>query len=180
MQEKYFVSDIDINWFYCYYQHSMNIRGLTRCKPLCFFLCSSKRILSASLLLYKMGEQNRILLYNILSPLFSPLSLSLWDISLILHIQNLHTVVLATLIKPTKNTWSNSPPEIGRIFMFYGQKVALHKAFSPSPHRRWTSFILSTDLQTPLQVQSNDATQTLPAWAFHSQSGIRNKEQYLK
>lgn len=43
-------------------------------------------------------------------------------------------------------------------------------AASSSPHFSWTLLILSTDLQIPLQLQSNDATQTLPAWAFHSQS----------
>ena len=43
------------------------------------------------------------------------------------------------------------------------QNSALHKAFSPSPQRRWTSFILSTDLQIPLQLQSKEATHTLPA-----------------
>ena len=62
------------------------------------------------------------------------------------------------------------PPEFGRIDIC--QNSALHKAFSPSPHRRWTSLILSADLQIPLQLQSNDATQTLPAWAFHSQSVV--------
>lgn len=62
------------------------------------------------------------------------------------------------------------PPEFGRTII--SQNSAVHKAFSPSPHRRWTSLILSADLQIPLQVQSKEATQTLPAWAFHSQSVV--------
>lgn len=53
-------------------------------------------------------------------------------------------------------------PEFGRTKAL-SQKEALHKAFSPSPQRRWTSLILSADLQIPLQVQSNEATQMLPA-----------------
>ena len=55
---------------------------------------------------------------------------------------------------------------------FVSQKTALHKAFLPSPQRWWTSFILSEDLQIPLQLQSNEATHTLPASAFHSQSAL--------
>lgn len=51
------------------------------------------------------------------------------------------------------------------------QNIALQTAPSPSPHLAWTSLILSTDLQIPLQVQSNDAMHTFPACAFHSQSG---------
>jgi hypothetical protein len=35
------------------------------------------------------------------------------------------------------------------------------------------SFILSTDLQTPLQDQSKDAAHTFPARFFHSQSTKR-------
>lgn len=72
-------------------------------------------------------------------------------------------------------------PEFGRTELHYmlaalnctgfSQKTAFHKAFSPSPHRLWTILILSADLQIPLQLQSNEATHTLPAWAFHSQSG---------
>lgn len=57
------------------------------------------------------------------------------------------------------------------------QKVALHSTFSPSPHRRWTSLILSADLQIPLQLQSNEAMQTFPAWAFHSQSAAEKNLQ---
>lgn len=64
------------------------------------------------------------------------------------------------------------PPEFGRNCMY--QNSAVHKAFSPSPHRRWTSLILSADLQIPLQLQSKEATQMLPAWAFHSQSVVAN------
>lgn len=51
------------------------------------------------------------------------------------------------------------------------QNFALQMALSFSPHRWWTSFIRSADLQMPLQLQSNDAAHTLPACAFHSQSG---------
>lgn len=54
---------------------------------------------------------------------------------------------------------------------FWDQRRAFHTAPSPSPHLRWTSLILSTDLQIPLHVQSKDATHTFPACAFHSQSG---------
>jgi hypothetical protein len=50
------------------------------------------------------------------------------------------------------------------------QKLVCQIASSPSPHRWCTSSILSTDLQMPLQLQSNDAAQGFPAWAFHSQS----------
>ena len=50
------------------------------------------------------------------------------------------------------------------------QNFAFQIAFSLSPQRWWTSLIRSADLQMPLQLQSNDATHTLPAWAFHSQS----------
>lgn len=42
-------------------------------------------------------------------------------------------------------------------------KFALHKAFLSSPQRSWTSIILSTDLQIPLHLQSNEAAQILPA-----------------
>lgn len=83
----------------------------------------------------------------------------------------LHTVLY---IKIAKQTWAICllPSWVRKIsyYHLFIQKAALHKAFSPSPHRRWTSFILSADLQIPLQLQSNEATQTLPAWAFHSQS----------
>jgi len=54
--------------------------------------------------------------------------------------------------------------------LFGHQKTALQRVFSPSPQRRWTSDILSADLQMPLQLQSKEATQRLPACAFHSQS----------
>jgi hypothetical protein len=50
------------------------------------------------------------------------------------------------------------------------QNEALHIASSPSLHLECTYFSLSTGLQTPLHFQSNDATQTLPACAFHLQS----------
>ena len=50
------------------------------------------------------------------------------------------------------------------------QNFAFQIAFSLSPQRWWTSLIRSADLQMPLQLQSNDATHTLPACAFHSQS----------
>lgn len=52
------------------------------------------------------------------------------------------------------------------------QNFALQMALSFSPHRWWTSFIRSADLQMPLQLQSNDAAHTLPACAFHSQSAV--------
>jgi hypothetical protein len=39
-----------------------------------------------------------------------------------------------------------------------------------TPHRACTSLSLSTDLHMPIQLQSKDATQTLPAYPFHSQS----------
>lgn len=54
------------------------------------------------------------------------------------------------------------------------QKLVCQIASSPSPHRWCTSSILSTDLHMPLQLQSNDAAQGFPAWAFHSQSVSRN------
>ena len=57
------------------------------------------------------------------------------------------------------------------------QKLVCQMAPSPSPQRWWTSSILSTDLHIPLQLQSKDAAQGFPAWAFHSQS--INKNQYL-
>lgn len=57
-----------------------------------------------------------------------------------------------------------------RVATFACQNKELHRPVSPSPHLRWTSLIFSTDLQIPLQLQSKDATQTFPAWAFHSQS----------
>lgn len=50
------------------------------------------------------------------------------------------------------------------------QKLVCQIAPSPSPQRWCTSSIISTDLQMPLQLQSNDAAQAFPAWAFHSQS----------
>lgn len=50
------------------------------------------------------------------------------------------------------------------------QNKALQTAPSPSPHFECTYLIFSTDLQIPLQLQSNDATHMLPACAFHSQS----------
>lgn len=56
------------------------------------------------------------------------------------------------------------------------QKEALQIASCPSPHRECTYLILSTGLQTPLHLQSNDAMQTFPACAFHSQS-LREGEQ---
>lgn len=52
------------------------------------------------------------------------------------------------------------------------QNEALQIASSPSPHLECTSLSLSTGLQTPLHLQSNDATQAFPACAFHSQSEI--------
>lgn len=67
--------------------------------------------------------------------------------------------------------WHHLLPEFGRNAC--AQIAAFHKVFSPSPHRLWTSFNLSTDLHIPLQVQSNEATQMLPAWAFHSQSAAK-------
>lgn len=57
-----------------------------------------------------------------------------------------------------------------RIWRVYFQKLACQIAPSPSPQRWCTSSILSTDLHMPLQLQSNDAAQVLPASAFHSQS----------
>lgn len=50
-----------------------------------------------------------------------------------------------------------------------------HIAPWPSPHRWCTSSILSTDLQIPLQLQSNDAAHGFPAWPFHSQSAHSKK-----
>lgn len=58
----------------------------------------------------------------------------------------------------------------GAAGFFLRQIRALQTAESPSPHRACTSLILSTDLHMPLQLQSKDATQTLPACPFHSQS----------
>lgn len=58
------------------------------------------------------------------------------------------------------------------FFCYFIQKDAAKRAFGPSPHLRWTSFIRSADLQIPLQLQSNEATQMLPACAFHSQSAV--------
>ena len=79
------------------------------------------------------------------------------------------------IYNPSSRAWkkSKSKEECIQFFFFWCQNSALHNAFSPSPHRRWTSFIRSTDLQMPLQLQSNEATHTLPAWAFHSQSVVR-------
>jgi hypothetical protein len=51
--------------------------------------------------------------------------------------------------------------------------AALQTASWPSPQALWMSFILSTDLQTPLQDQSKDAAHTFPARFFHSQSTKR-------
>jgi len=48
---------------------------------------------------------------------------------------------------------------------------------SPSPQALWMCRILSTDLQTPLQDQSKDATHTFPARFFHSQSARRSDER---
>ena len=70
------------------------------------------------------------------------------------------------------NSWS-----VWKEVEAVSQKVAFHSTFSPSPHRRWTSLILSADLQMPLQLQSNEATQMFPAWAFHSQSAPENNLQ---
>jgi hypothetical protein len=50
---------------------------------------------------------------------------------------------------------------------------------SPSPQDWWMCRILSTDLHTPLQDQSNDATHTFPARFFHSQS-VAPEEKYQK
>lgn len=57
------------------------------------------------------------------------------------------------------------------------QNEALQIASSPSLHLECTYFSLSTGLQTPLHFQSNDATQTFPACAFHSQSERNFREQ---
>lgn len=50
------------------------------------------------------------------------------------------------------------------------QILLYQMSLSPSPQRWWTSSIRSTDLHTPLQLQSKEAAQGLPACAFHSQS----------
>lgn len=63
-------------------------------------------------------------------------------------------------------------PMVEMLIIF--QKLLLHKTLLSSPHRWWTSMILSTDLQIPLHFQSKEATQMLPAWAFHSQSAEMN------
>jgi hypothetical protein len=64
------------------------------------------------------------------------------------------------------------------IPLFICQNVALQRAFSPSPQRLWTSLMRSADLQIPLQLQSNDATQMFPACAFHSQSANTKTESF--
>lgn len=87
----------------------------------------------------------------------------------IIQIRTLYTTYMFVLIQEA--TWvTTSWGRKCRVFLFFHQKTALHRAFSPSPHRLWTSLILSADLQIPLQLQSNEATQMLPACAFHSQS----------
>lgn len=43
-------------------------------------------------------------------------------------------------------------------------------SLSSSPQNRWTSSILSSGVQTPLQFQSKDAAHEFPAFIFHSQS----------
>lgn len=60
------------------------------------------------------------------------------------------------------------------------QKLVCQIAPSPSPQRWCTSSILSTDLQMPLQLQSNDAEHAFPAWAFHSQSVGRDLKSIRK
>jgi hypothetical protein len=51
---------------------------------------------------------------------------------------------------------------------------------SPSPQAWWMCRILSTDLHTPLQDQSNDATHMFPARFFHSQSVVDPEEKDQK
>jgi hypothetical protein len=58
------------------------------------------------------------------------------------------------------------------------QNCACPSAARPSQHRWFTSFILSTGLQMPVQFQSKEAAQGLPAWAFHSQSARLQKMPY--
>ena len=60
------------------------------------------------------------------------------------------------------------------------QKLVCQIAPSPSPQRWCTSSILSTDLQMPLQLQSNDAAHAFPACAFHSQSIGRDLKRIRK
>lgn len=62
------------------------------------------------------------------------------------------------------------PPIFFAMLYIMFQKSACHSASSPSPHFSWTNLIFSTDLHIPLQLQSKEATHTLPACAFHSQS----------
>lgn len=54
-------------------------------------------------------------------------------------------------------------------------KRAPQRVAAVSPHLACTCLILSTDLQIPLQLHSNDATHTLPACAFHSHSAATRK-----
>lgn len=65
-------------------------------------------------------------------------------------------------------------------FLKQNQKRAFQRASSPSPHFSCTYFSFSTDLQIPLQLQSNEATHTLPASAFQSQSAREYHNSELK
>ena len=48
--------------------------------------------------------------------------------------------------------------------------------YCSSQHRWCISSILSTDLQIPLQLQSNEAAQGLAAWPIHSQSALHSSQ----
>lgn len=64
------------------------------------------------------------------------------------------------------------------FFCHLVQKDAAKRAFEPSPHLRWTFFIRSADIQIPLQLQSNETTQMLPACSFHSQSAVSHRSTW--
>ena len=64
------------------------------------------------------------------------------------------------------------------FFCYLVQKDTAKRAFEPSPHLRWTSFIRSAGIQILLQLQSNEATQMLPACSFHSQSAVSHRSTW--
>lgn len=80
----------------------------------------------------------------------------------IYNVKSLYSTRLASFFYRQQQT-SSSFFRVWKKFEAVSQKVVFHSTFSASPHRRWTSLILSADLQIPLQLQSNEATQMFPA-----------------